>query len=143
MFSNRCSGVVLYRGGLPPTGVRGLAMVGQFDEFGGNWEQIPRDNAVIEPGAGHFAWSARNAKYLAAWIRQQPTDKAAYEAGLIGKKDQFIRWNDPFWVDTGVRYFFTDLKWVGDGQTFEVHPVYTNEHSRAPILRQSRSAVRW
>jgi hypothetical protein len=67
-------------------------------------------------------------------LRKQPVDKAAYEAGLTGKKDQFIKWNDPHWVDAGVRSFLTDLKWVGDGQTLELHPGYEGEHSSAPIL---------
>ena len=43
--------------------------------------------------------------------------------GGFGKKDQFIRWADPFYVDAGVRFFFNKIQWVGDGQTFEVHPV--------------------
>jgi hypothetical protein len=29
-------------------------------------------------------------------------------------------------VDAGTRFFFTKLKWVGDGQTFEVHPFYAD-----------------
>jgi len=43
-------------------------------------------------------------------------------------KDQFIKWKDPYWVDAGTRYFFTGLKWVGDGQTLEVHPVYADRY---------------
>jgi len=210
----RCFGLVQYRGGAPggdkpvPPGVPALMMVGQFDEFGGtmrdeagreSWEgardalaafraQDERNlgSIVVEPGAGHFAWSDRNAAYLALFIRkaararipdwpadaQEPvqcrevdlrggwlTDLAigakeqsdpapykeyradrskaawhfdretaeatvAYHAGGLGKKDQFIKWNDPHWVDAGARFFFTTIKWVGDGSTFEVHPVY-------------------
>jgi hypothetical protein len=177
-------------------------MLGQFDEFGGvmrradgreTWEggrdQIADFRAknegnlgsiVVESGAGHFAWSDRNAKYLAMFIRKSAKaripakgatlkkidprrgwltnltinapgefppasyDKyegdrsktawhfdeemartnVAYHAGGFGKKDQFIKWNDPYWVDAGTRFFFTKLKWVGDGQTLEVHPEY-------------------
>ena len=212
----RCFGLVQYRGGVPsgtepvPPGIPVLMMVGQFDEFGKTmrnetgretWEgardavaafraqdQRHLASIVVEPGAGHFAWSDRNASYLALFIRkaaeacispkwlmggQEPIlrkinhktgwltdltiktksefgpapyekyrgDKTraawhfdremaeatiAYHAGGFGKKDQFIKWNDPYWVDAGTRFFFTKLKWVGDGQTFEVHPVYAD-----------------
>ena len=146
---------------------------------------------VVEPGAGHFAWSDRNAACLALFIRKAaqacipaagPADRAepvalrqidcrggwltdltiktkgefqpapydryrgdkakaawhfdqqmaqatvAYHAGGFGKKDRFIKWNDPCWVDAGTRFFFTNLKWAGDGQTFEVHPVYDDAY---------------
>lgn len=211
----RCFGLVQYRGGTPsadkpvPPGIPALMMLGQFDEFGGTmrdesgretWEG-GRDaliafrtrnegnlgSVVVEPGAGHFAWSGRNAEYLALFIRKaaqaripseqtgskkknvdlleidflsgwltDPTlgaasrsepapyeeyrgdknkaawhfDKemaqatVAYHADKFGKKDQFIKWNDPHWVDAGARFFFTQLTWVGDGQTLRVHPVY-------------------
>ncbi len=251
-MAGRCFGLVQYRGGVPggaesiPAGVPCLMMLGQFDEFGGTmrneagretWEG-GRDalvayrsanerhlaSIVVEPGAGHFAWSDRNAAYLAMFIRKaaqaripdwpvdaktpvecrpvdprsgwltDPTIKspgefapaayadykgdkhkaawhfdremaemtAAYHAGGFGKKDQFICWTDPVWVDAGARFFFTQLKWVGDGQTFEVHPVYADTypkqtngqgprwalagqpvgHSNAPIqIRQVSGAV--
>jgi hypothetical protein len=213
-MAERCIALVQYRGGVPggsdpvPPGVPALMMLGQFDEFGGTmrdengrgcWEG-GRDalaafraadernlaSLVVEPGAGHFAWSGRNAAYLALFIRKaaqaripdghadtktpvtcrrvEPRsgwltnlaidepgkfgparygdyrgEKAkaawhfdketalatvAYHAGGFGKKDQFIRWEDPHWVDAGARFFFTKLAWVGDGRTFEVHPVY-------------------
>ena len=204
-MADRCFGLVQYRGGGPgglPAGVPYLMMLGQFDEFGGTmrradgretWEGGRDDIAgfrarneanlgsiVVEPGAGHFAWSERNAAYLAMFIRkaarsrigdkggglrkidyrggwltnltieaagkfppasydQYKGDKGAsawhfdeemaratiaYHAGGFGKKDQFIKWNDPYWVDAGTRFFFTKLKWVGDGQTLEVHPQF-------------------
>jgi hypothetical protein len=213
----RCFGVVQYRGGMPggadpvPPGVPALMMVGQFDEFGGTmrnetgretWEggrdaiaafraqdQRHLASIVVEPGAGHFAWSDRNASYLAlfiskatearippkwsvdttepialkeishreGWLTELPGreknkfnpaswekyqgDKTktawhfdkemaeatiAYHSGGFDKKDQFIKWGDPYWVDAGTRFFFTRLKWVGDGQTFEVHPMYAD-----------------
>ncbi len=222
-MADRCFGLVLYRGGVPggkesvPPGVPVLMMLGQFDEFGGTmrdasgretWEggrdaladfraKDERNLAsiVVEPGAGHFAWSDRNAAYLALFVRkaaqaripdwpldtkepaqcklvdpqggwlsnlmtgtmysssapgksasapyrQYSGDKAhaawhfdremaaatvAYHAGLV-KKDQFIRWKDPYNVDAGARYFFTNTHWIGDGQTFEVHPFYVDQY---------------
>lgn len=214
-FASRCFGLMQYRGGIPggddplPAGVPSLTMVGQFDEFGGlmrdetgrepAWEG-GRDgiatyraanaahlaSIVVEPGSGHFAWSDRNAAYLALFIRKaaqaripdwsidttepvkcRAVDPASgwltsldlrniaatrpasageytgdktqtswhfdkelagatvsYHAGLSGRKDQFIQWNDPYWVDAGTRYFFTKLTWVDDGQTLQVHPEY-------------------
>ncbi len=213
-MSDRCFGLVQYRGGSPiddepvPAGVPTLMMIGQFDEFGKigrnadgieNWEK-DRDklanyralgadrlgSILVEPGAGHFAWSDRNARYLALFIpkaaaaripkawpidaKQSPKlhtidpstgwltdlsikpagkhkpakydaytgDKAkaawhfdeeiadataAYHAG-IERNDQFIAWKDPHRVSAGARFFFTEIKWVGDGQTFQVHPQY-------------------
>ncbi len=94
--ADRCFGLLQYRGGGPgggeslPASVPALMMVGQFDEFGGRmrtregreqWEGSrehmnayrtahPEAAAcyVVEPGAGHFAWSDRNAKLAALWI---------------------------------------------------------------------------
>lgn len=101
-FADRCFGVAQYRGGHPgapdpvPPGVPALMMLGQFDEFGKemmrdekgreNWE-YGRDSLaafraadpknlgslVVEPGAGHFAWSNRNAHYLARYLRKAAT----------------------------------------------------------------------
>lgn len=209
-FADRCFGIVQYRGGVPggtnavPPGLPALMMLGQFDEFGGTmrneagretWEggrdalaafRAANDrnlgSVVVEPGAGHFAWSERNAAYLAMFIRKaaqarigqnslrtidprsgwlsdlainragpfppSPHDQftgprtnaawhferemaeatVAYHAGLSGRKDQFIRWSDPVWVDAGARFFFTKLQWVGDGQTFEVNPAYAEKY---------------
>lgn len=229
-MAQRCFGLVQYRGGVPggqpavAAGIPTLMMIGQFDEFGGTmrhpdgretWEggrdalaayraQDPRHLAsvVVEPGAGHFAWSERNAAYLALFLRKaaqaripdgprdarQPVQcraidpssgwlsdltlkspapfapapvaqyqgektKAAwhfdqemaqatlaYHAGGFGKKDQFIRWADPVWVDAGARFFFTQLKWVGDGQSFEVHPVYAD---KVPATQRDGRGPRW
>ena len=218
-FAERCFGLVQYRGGVPggtnsvPPGIPALMMLGQFDEFGGRmrnpegrqtWEggrdalaafraQNERNlgSVVVEPGAGHFAWSDRNAAYLALFIRkaararipaswptntEKPvtlleikfsdgwlTDLAikgpgqfkpapygtylgpkpnaawhfdqemaeatiAYHVAGLAKKDQFIRWVDPCYVDAGARFFFTRLQWIGDGQTFEVHPIYAQRY---------------
>ena len=227
----RCFGVVQYRGGVPggsesvPPGVPALMMIGQFDEFGGamrneagreTWEggrdalaafraKNERNLAsiVVEPGAGHFAWSDRNAEYLALFIckaarrcipeawpidtkeplavrtvdhrsgwltdlsikppgRFNPSpydsyqgdilkaawhfDKelaeatVAFHAGGFGKKDQFIAWNDPYWVDAGTRFFFTKLEWVGDGQTIRVHPAYAATY---PSPQRDGRGPRW
>ncbi len=220
-MAERCFGLVQYRGGGPfddkpaPAGIPTLMMLGEYDEFGGTmrddagreaWEGA-RDklaafrtadehhlaSIVVEPGAGHFGWSDRNAAYLALFITKAaqaripagvPVDAAptalkpldphngwlsdltiktagefqpapyaeykgekgqanwhfdeemahatvAYHAGGFGKKNQFIKWNDGYSVDAGVRYFFNKIQWVGDGQTFEVHPAYTDKYPAA------------
>lgn len=207
-FRDRCFGLIQYRGGGPwdgeplPAGIPSLTMVGQFDEFGGTmrsdtgreqWERMlgpfqafrAADPArtvslAIEPGAGHFAWSERNGRLAALFLRKasqaigqrldhttgwltdsnlkQPVappapvagfsgDKTtanwhfdremaeatvAYHAGLTGKRDQFLQWKNPYWVDAGTRYFFHDIPWVDDGQTFEVHPVYADAYPTPP-----------
>jgi hypothetical protein len=205
-FADRCFGLCQYRGGAPdgmPAGIPTLMMVGQYDEFGGDMrladgtEQWMRSrdglatwraedparlaSLVVEPGAGHFAWSERSAAYLALFLREaaharlpaepggalRAVDPAtgwltdlgaigaagaapaaaatyagdrgrtswhgtealaqatvAYHTGISGKQDQFIRWQDPHWIDAGCRFFFTNLTWVEDGATLEVHPVY-------------------
>jgi len=225
-LADRCFGLVQYRGGGPaglPSGIPALMMLGQFDEFGGTMRREngretwagPRDqlaafraknkanlgSVVVEPGAGHFAWSDRNAEYLAMFIRKAaaarigPKGKAlkkidhrsgwltdlaisspdkldpapcgkyagrkaaawhfdkeialattAYHSGISGKKDQFIKWSDPHWVDAGARFFFTKLKWVGDGQTLEVHPKYADKYpgqykGRGPVWLQAGKSV--
>lgn len=227
-MAGRCFALVQYRGGVPggsqpvPPGVPTLMMIGQFDEFAGtmrdrtgreSWQggrdamadfraRDPHNlgSIVVEPGAGHFAWSQRNAEYLALFIRkaaqariprtripktgpielgridhtggwlselpgktagrfrpapyreyrgekataawhfdrQMTEATVAYHAGGFGRKDQFIKWNDPCWVDAGVRFFFTGLKWVGDGQTLEVHPVYADVYPSQPGGRGPR-----
>ena len=108
-MADRCFGLVQYRGGLPggddsvPAGVPVLMMIGQFDEFG----KVMRDAAghetweggrdglvawrsddekrlgtvIIEPGAGHFAWSDRNADYLALFIRNAAAARIQSPAG--------------------------------------------------------------
>jgi hypothetical protein len=203
----RCFGLLQYRGGMPSTnapietGIPSLAMVGQFDEFGGTmrredgnetWQRAQGAvigfraaneknlaSVVVEPGAGHFPWSDRKAAqaripdswpidatqpvplktidHTTGWLTDLTVtgkvemaafadykgDKArtswhfdnemaeatvAYHNGISGKKDQFVKWNDPCWVDAGSRYFFTSLKWIGDGRTLEVHPVYADQY---------------
>ena len=43
----------------------------------------------------------------AAWHFDKETAKAtvAFHTGRFGKKDQFIKWEDPYWVDAGTRFF--------------------------------------
>ncbi|MGC9455852.1 MAG: hypothetical protein ACP5HU_13475 [Phycisphaerae bacterium] len=218
-MASRCFGLIQYRGGGPggddplPPGIPALMMLGQFDEFAGtmrdeegreSWqrgcEHIAEYRAanggnlaavLVEPGAGHFGWSQRNAEFVGMWIRkaaqarmpetvdvdagvavelksidprggwltdlnlptagghepapydEYPLDKSAtswhfdrdtaeaairYHAGQMDRKDQFIEWEDPYWVDAGARFFFTRIDWTGDGQTFEVHPAYADEY---------------
>lgn len=220
-YAERCFALMQFRGGGPfngnpptPAGIPTLMMVGQFDEYGGTmrnaegketWERGMLDamkkhragnegrlsSLVIEPGAGHFAWSDREAAYFSMFLKKAaaaripaswPVDSktppelktvdpksgwlsdldaikkpsgvaaAAYgeykgdkataqwhfdkemaEATVkrhaeIGKKDQFITWKDPFWVDAGTRFFFTKLEWVDDGDTLQTHPVFATTY---------------
>jgi hypothetical protein len=229
-FAERCFGVMQYRGGAPswdpplPPGIPALMMLGQFDEFGKsmmrdesgreNWEN-GRDemvkfrslnpanlgSIVIEPGAGHFAWSDRSASYLALFLRKAAQaripdwpadaktpvacrrvdpatgwladlsiktpgmhppaafnnykgnkahagwhfDRAMAQATLayhegIRKKDQFLRWTDSYSVEAGARFFFNDIQWVEDGQTFRVHPVYADAY---PKTQRDGKGPRW
>ena len=46
----------------------------------------------------------------------------------IGRADQFLLWKDDHWVQSGARNFLTNIKWVDDGQTFEVAPVYAKTY---------------
>jgi hypothetical protein len=80
-------------------------------------------------------------KTRAAWHFDEEMARAtvAYHAGL-GKKDQFIRWTDPVSIDAGARYFFTQPKWVGDGQTLEVHPVFRDA---VPDTKAGGGQFRW
>lgn len=229
-FASRCFGLVLYRGGVPggasavPPGVPVLMMIGQFDEFGKTMRNAagretwmggrdalttyralhPRHLAclLVEPGAGHFAWSQGNARFLAQFLKRAasaclPVERApdpakppklrrlderrgwltdpavekpvhpaapwdeyagdrssavwhfdadlaraseAYHQGLTGRQDQFIRWQDPHWVDAGARFFFTRIEWVGDGQTLAVHPVYAHVY---PSPQQDGRGPHW
>ncbi len=96
-YADRCFGLIQYRGGGPgdggglPAGIPALMMVGQFDEFWGtmrqadgseSWQKLlghmanyrGKDPAnlgsiAVEPGAGHFAFSDRNGKLAAEFIR--------------------------------------------------------------------------
>lgn len=213
-----------------PPGVPAVMMLGQFDEFGKvarddsgreNWERgvdamrtfrsaDPRNlgSFVVEPGAGHFAWSDRSAAYFAmflgkaarlripdwppdaqapvtcrevdaarGWLTEFPATAAArhtpapvaeyagehggaswhfdremaeatvaYHRGLVGKRDQFIRWLDPCTVEKGARFFLNEIAWVGDGQTFEVHPQYAETYprqyrGRGPVWAQAGEPV--
>lgn len=218
-MSERCFGIALSRGGGPwgeegdlDPAIPSLMLVGQFDEFGGTmrdengreaWQRVmdavrsyrqrnpeSRLSIVIEPGAGHFAWSKRNAEYLALFLSkaaesQIPEDAAGdgpvglkrvaaadgwatdldltsedrhgpaawddfggeatnaswhfdrelaraserFQQGL-DKKDQFIEWEDRYWVDAGTRFFFLNPQWVDDGRTIQTHPVYAETYPK-------------
>lgn len=58
----------------------------------------------------------------------------------LKRKDQFLKWNDRYWVDAGVRHFFLGMTWVDDGSTFEVHPVYRDEY---PPNQKNGQGPRW
>ncbi len=80
-------------------------------------------------------------KTRAAWHfdREMAEATQAYHQGL-GKKDQFIRWTDHVSVEAGARFFFNEIQWVGDGQTFEVHPAYADTY---PKTQKDGKGPRW
>lgn len=43
----------------------------------------------------------------------------AYHEGLNDVADQFLKWNEPVWVDAGVRHFFTGPQWTGAGASIQ------------------------
>ena len=79
-------------------------------------------------------------KKKAAWHFDKTMAEAtiAYHTG-IDRKDQFIKWRDPHSVSAGARNFFNQVQWVGDGQTFEVHPAYAETY---PVQTKGRGS-RW
>lgn len=120
---DRCFGLVQYRGGTPagetllPPGIPALVMLGRFDEFGGTmrnadgtetWQHAldaaaeyrAADPAhlvsvVVEPGAGHFAWSRRNAVYLSMFIRKAAESRVGSAEGNTGDKRSGLLKIDP------------------------------------------------
>ncbi len=82
--------------------------------------------AAPQPSAPVAAYQGDPAK--AGWIFDQAMADhiAGYHQGLTGRQDQFLRWQDGHWLDAGVRHFFTNLQWVDDGATFQVHPAYAD-----------------
>ncbi len=85
---------------------------------------------VAQPGEPAAYADFAGEKAQAAWHfdREMAEAVAAYHAGLSGKKDQFITWQDPVNVDAGARFFFSKPEWIGDGQTFQPHPVYREKY---------------
>lgn len=111
---SRCFALVQHRGGIPAgepavaDHVVALVMAGQFDEFGGPMRtetgaepawQRPRDALrewraadpatrlaafVVEPGAGHFAWSAREGVLLARFLSAAAAARIPAEAPETG-----------------------------------------------------------
>ncbi len=51
-------------------------------------------------------------------------NEAFHRARAMDRKDQFLQWNDPTWIDAGTRIYLLDPEWVDDGQTFRVDPAY-------------------
>lgn len=235
-LADRCFGLVQYRGGGPgnsdlPPGVPSLMMVGQYDEFGGtmrdaddreSWqssvEHITKYRAksesalctiMIDPGRGHFAWSRKNSKFLALWIKKAAESRIPkswpantddpitarevnyskgflfpmeaisnasedqlylagqfpgnvdsalwlfdrelaeawieYHAGQFNKKDQFLEWKDPYEVESGTRFYFTDIAWTGP-DSFVVHPQYSKVYpsqidGKGPVWIEHGQAV--
>jgi hypothetical protein len=86
-----------------------------------------KTSGTFEPAA-YDAWKGDKACANWHFDKEMVAAVTAYHARGFGKKDQFIKWTDSCWVDAGTRYFFTNPTWVGDGMTFEVHPVYASAY---------------
>jgi hypothetical protein len=115
--AERCFGLMQFRGGLPygvDPAIPSLVMMGQFDEFGGvmrfdngrehAWER-PRDELAklrseapgrlaslyVEPGAGHFAWTERNAAIFAPFLREAAA-RQIQDDGTLRRVDPASGW---------------------------------------------------
>ncbi|MEX0324039.1 MAG: hypothetical protein AB3N63_17910 [Puniceicoccaceae bacterium] len=89
------------------------------------------------PGDKNSALWLFDRELAEAWIR--------YHAGQFNKKDQFIEWSDPYDVESGTRFFFTDIAWTGP-DTFVVHPRYSEVYpsqidGKGPIWLEHGQAV--
>jgi hypothetical protein len=78
--------------------------------------------------------------------REMAEATVAHHRGLVGKRDQFIRWADPCTVKAGARFFFDGIAWIGDGQTFEVRPQFAETYPQqydgeGPIWAQAGQPV--
>ena len=47
---------------------------------------------------------------------------------MIGKEDHFIDWENGYVVDAGVRCFFREIDWIGDGTEFSVKPHFRDTY---------------
>jgi len=152
-LARRCFGLVQYRGGGPgggdplPPGIPSLMMVGQFDEFGGTmrredgreqWEgsrdhlaayraanEANLGSLVIEPGAGHFAWSDRNADYLALFLRKAARARIPASWPIDAAGPPTLKKLDPC---TG---WLTDLAVEGGGKPPAAYNQFTGEKAKA------------
>ncbi|MEI7833813.1 MAG: hypothetical protein WCJ56_11540 [bacterium] len=95
------------------------------------WLTPPMLNLTGEPAPAAYA-DYKGDKKQAFWQfdEEMALASVAYMAGQMKKKDQFIKWNDAYNMDAGVRYYFSKVKWVGDGQTFEVHPEFASAYPK-------------
>ena len=122
-----------------PDDVPSLIMTGQYDEFGGlmrdaegnaGWKGlrddiadkkmsggVPLGTLLIEPGAGHYSFSDKNARYIAQWI-EAATENQVPKSWPAEGGDAPPTLNRPD-VNDG---FWTVLKWEREPQFLKVHP---------------------
>ena len=87
-----------------------------------------------------FRGNAIPVPHATGWTRQPNRAFAEalteYHAPLFQeRKDQFLRWENRHWVDAGVRHFFHELDFTGDGQVFRVNPVFAGRVPGQPNNR--------
>ncbi len=152
-FADRCFGLIQYRGGGPfngnpqlPPSIPSLMMVGHFDEFGGGMREADgreswmRSTAaiaeyrakdpghiatiIVEPGAGHFAWSPRNAVIASLFIRKAAASRIPETWPTDAKEPVALKKIDP---DTG---------WLADLNLMKP------EHDPAPVASYAGDKTR-
>ncbi len=68
-------------------------------------------------------------KLIGSWFPTRELAEMAvdFQSGLIGKQDQFIRWENRHWVDAGARFFFMGLQFEPGTAIFSTSPVYAEK----------------
>lgn len=150
-YADRSFALLQYRGGAPggtpslAPGVYCLAMFGQFDEFWGtmrdaegaeSWERAREwigayraggegryVTFLVEPGAGHFGWSKRNATYAAAFLAAAADARIDPEGGGLRPVQPNDGWLTPLdAIQSGQGTPFPAAAFEGDPARTNWHP---------------------
>jgi hypothetical protein len=99
------------------------------------------DGAIVPAGACAPYAEYKGDRAAAFWHFDEEMARAAMaiHAGGLARRDQFLKWTDRYWLDAGVRHYLNDFTWVGDGQTFELHPAWADAYPKI----DSPQAPRW
>lgn len=104
---------------------------------GGEIHRIPYDQGWILPLEPRpfrkdqlvSAGADQNEMNVGSWYptRELAEKAVEFHAGITGKKDQFIRWENRHWVDAGARFFFMGLQFEPGTSVFQTNPVYAEK----------------